>query len=722
MGVCYQKINECECLFFNKQDPTNNENEKSKINILWIDPNVNNEENLNYQENLKNLGYTKINFLSTIKEGLNILQSIKFEETFIIVSGGFYLQFINNFKKILKDIYVIPKVLVFTSRKAISYLDNGNNEIKNKSFYNFGGFQMLFEDIKNLIVSYANNINFNYQIKEKEKNLMIGILSKEEEHNNLIFEYIDKIEKLVLPSLYKILLNISSNYDNIIFSNQLYNKYKNYTSIKYLLESINIKEIPSELLSKYYLRIYTNANSYFYKDINKDLRENKKEIYLSYINVLYEGLYTKALPLASNNTLYRGSKLSNDEINKIKTFLKNKIPNLPGAIVFSKCFLSFSKDINIARRFLNGSNDSYLSKVFFILEKDNNIDYSLATHSDIENISFYPHEKEVLFFPFSSFEIKDIEEEMMNNERIYKINLKYLGKYIKEFQYIEKEIPNSIFKEEILKSHLIEENKVECKNIKKLYNYYDLYKKNLEKQISEKNIIFQSDEFNNWEKEEILNQFKNDYDLYNLFKELKEIQEDLIMGPAKLSRQMLDPKGNKLEGWSINEKRGGFEYDPPLGWIGFGLKVKGMYEDDYWIDKNNISNWCNAYYGVGDGFSLIDNSDQIKKIIGIIIKSCFKPGQNQFCQNYQDIYHLCKKKGVGVYFNPNINHAECYAGIININWTNYKVVLMVKIKPSSIRSSIENKEDWITNGSSDETRPYRILFKKYKYPQVGFSM
>ena len=67
MGVCYQKINECECLFFNKQDPTNNENEKSKINILWIDPNVNNEENLNYQENLKNLGYTKINFLSTIK-------------------------------------------------------------------------------------------------------------------------------------------------------------------------------------------------------------------------------------------------------------------------------------------------------------------------------------------------------------------------------------------------------------------------------------------------------------------------------------------------------------------------------------------------------------------------------------------------------------------------------------------------------------------------------
>jgi len=40
------------------------------------------------------------------------------------------------------------------------------------------------------------------------------------------------------------------------------------------------------------------------------------------------------------------------------------------------------------------------------LEKDNNIGYSLSTHGDIENISFYPKEREVLFFPFSSFEIK----------------------------------------------------------------------------------------------------------------------------------------------------------------------------------------------------------------------------------------------------------------------------------------------------------------------------
>ena len=82
----------------------------------------------------------------------------------------------------------------------------------------------------------------------------------------------------------------------------------------------------------------------------------------------------------------------------------------------------------------SGKKSDNLSKVLFILEKDDNIDYSLSTHSDLENVSFFPDEKEVLFFPFSSFEIKEIKTSITNNENIYIINLLYLGKYIKEFK------------------------------------------------------------------------------------------------------------------------------------------------------------------------------------------------------------------------------------------------------------------------------------------------
>ena len=114
----------------------------------------------------------------------------------------------------------------------------------------------------------------------------------------------------------------------------LYNKYSTNKEVNKLLNSIkNISDIPIELLSKYYARLYT-IQSDFYKDINRDLRGKEKDKYITYIKLLYEGLKLKSLPVASNDELYRGSKISNDEIIKIKEYLKNKIKCLPGDIVF----------------------------------------------------------------------------------------------------------------------------------------------------------------------------------------------------------------------------------------------------------------------------------------------------------------------------------------------------------------------------------------------------
>ena len=107
--------------------------------------------------------------------------------------------------------------------------------------------------------------------------------------------------------------------DNIDkYTEYLYNKYSTNEDINKLLNSIKyIQDIPIELLSKYYIRLYT-IESQFYKDINKELRSNEKDKYLLYIKILYEGVKLKSLPLASNKILYRGSKISNNEIIVIK--------------------------------------------------------------------------------------------------------------------------------------------------------------------------------------------------------------------------------------------------------------------------------------------------------------------------------------------------------------------------------------------------------------------
>ena len=196
------------------------------------------------------------------------------------------------------------------------------------------------------------------------------------------------------------------------------------------------------------------------------------------------------------NILYRGSKISNKEVEKIKSFLNKKIENLPGAIVFSKSFLSFSKDRGIAEGYLKYENkNKNLSKVLYIIEKDDRLGYSLLTHGDIEKISYFANEKEVLFFPFSSFEIKEIKEINIGEEKGYEIKILYLGKYRKEIENNENiknkenKIPDSKFKIQLSEFGLIKPEKIENINTKTLYKEYKKYVEEIEGNNKHKNII-----------------------------------------------------------------------------------------------------------------------------------------------------------------------------------------------------------------------------------------
>ena len=384
-------------------------------NVLWIDANLDNYENQEYVKELKLDSSIRLKLFKNIEQAIEQLKYIEFKETKIIISGIFYNEFIKKFKENILDMYIAPKIIIFT-RDRENFIKL-NKDYYNDKFYSYGGIVTSFYEVKEFL-------------KTKE------IKVRKQEDVQLTFEYIEKKENLMLPIVFKALIDNISN-DNIEnYTNILYERYsKEKGKIKELLGSlVSMNNIPIEILSRYYSRLYT-ANCSFHKNINKDLGLNKKDNYLPFIKILYEGLKLKSLPLSNSNLLYRGAKIANEEINKIKNYLNLKKEGLPGSIVFSKSFLSFSKEKNMAEKFLKYENkNNNLSKVLFILEKDENIGYNLSTHGDIEKISFYPNEKEVLFFPFSSFEIKNIKEINFNNENIYEIKLLYLGKYLKDIE------------------------------------------------------------------------------------------------------------------------------------------------------------------------------------------------------------------------------------------------------------------------------------------------
>ena len=225
-------------------------------------------------------------------------------------------------------------------------------------------------------------------------------------------------------------------------------------------------------------------------------------------------------------------------------------------------------------------------------------------------------------------------------------------------------------------------------------------------------VIFQSDEFNNLNINEFLSKFKNDSN-YPELNQLKTIHRDIVLGGCKLSLSQLDPRGNRVDGWGINEKRGNKPYDPPLGWIGIGLKVKDKYDNgnNKWIGMDNsVGEWCVAYHGVGRN----QQSDEVQNITKKIYQGGFKAGSQQAYKNDDDLYHPGKKVGTGVYCTPKISEAEKYAGISTIKNSNisYKTVLMVRVRPEAIRCSKDKTDYWVVDGTIDDIRPYRILYKK----------
>ena len=178
---------------------------------------------------------------------------------------------------------------------------------------------------------------------------------------------------------------------------------------------------------------------------------------------------------------------------------------------------------------------------------------------------------------------------------------------------------------------------------------------------------------------------------------------------------LFDGNGHNLMGnWAQGENRGGRVYNPPKGWIGFGLNVLGKYDNgnnDWLACNGREGEWCVAYHGA----CVRNTSDEIKQIIKPILEKNLRPGAGQGYRDADDANHPGHKVGVGVYCSPNPANMDGYAGIIEVNGYRYKVAFMLRVKPDKIRYSNSRADYWVLNGGNgdfSEIRPYRFLIKK----------
>ena len=214
--------------------------------------------------------------------------------------------------------------------------------------------------------------------------------------------------------------------------------------------------------------------------MNKDLRLDKFDKYLSFIHMMYNGVKIKSFSFNPSCKLYRGAILAQKEIDNLELSLKNKSSNFPSSIFYSKSFLSFSKNKEVAKSFIEKKANGHvgLSLALIIIEEFTEGAINCHGCAEIKKFSFIKNEEEILVFPFTCFEVKSIDkkEDKDINKTYYIIHLNYLGKYEEKFNDKDPddlidEIPEeSLYAQQVFSTDIIDE-KYKGKFFKKKSEY-----------------------------------------------------------------------------------------------------------------------------------------------------------------------------------------------------------------------------------------------------------
>ena len=425
------------------------ENSNNKIDLIWFDDNINsNYENKFYLETINPILNSSAIY-NNLEEGFNKYYSNSFNLIFTIVSGKLWGRYLQFFMENINKIINIPFVVIFTSQRfkdvllqkkpdeqhILSY--DTINKI-NDPFYNPGGVISSYDELVRKIQLFKVGSEYKIKIREIEKRNFEGILT---------FEYLHNEEDLLAPALYKeIITKEPIQEEEIKKLIDYFLSYNNQHINNLILNLKNFENIPFEILCKYSARIYTFETE-FYKNINYDLMKSKmNDNYKTYIKLLYNGIENKSFSSFTGELLYRGSRINKSEVIKIIDY-KNK-GRLNNIVVFSKAFLSFSEKESEAMKYL-GKSDNYFLGILFLLENFNK--NNQESNADIHKFSAFQTEKEILFFPGSSFIIKDI---IFTNNNYVKIILNYNGKFKEKYNVIYRDknrLNNLIIKNTITK-------------------------------------------------------------------------------------------------------------------------------------------------------------------------------------------------------------------------------------------------------------------------------
>ena len=402
---------------------------------IWVDSKIKNSENSVYANYLSKQ-YDKISSFTNIKDAMKYLKKIKFKMTYIIVSGALFAEFISELKILENKITTVPKIIIFTS-ESTKYKIQNMKEINN-SFYNIGGLAVTFEEVKSFLNQNIFGKELDFKRSLRREKIQTG--------GDFSFEIMENKNDIVGPVYLSDLIMKPHRLEFAPFDKYLIDNYGD--EMNELISQIYNIDCPNSLRIKYWLRAYT-LETQFYKDMNSDLMKGKTKLYLPYIKLMYSGLLDNVINSNISDDLYRGALINEEEIyNLINHKNQRKQYDIPSRLIYCKSFMSFSLEKDVALDFMwrKRPTDKEI-RVLYILNGEPGLDHKNATNVDLNGITCFEDEREILLFPYSIYEINNI----IKKDDYYEIYINYLGKYRDIFHYKnEIEFYNSICKSKFI--------------------------------------------------------------------------------------------------------------------------------------------------------------------------------------------------------------------------------------------------------------------------------
>ena len=325
--------------------------------IFYLCKDKDSKDNKNNIEILEKDLKTNVNVFTSNDDFFSFISKEKFKLFYVVINEDLFEDFFELYNIKIKSLMIVLANIIICK----NIFEHYNKKYVNDLTFNPGG---ITDDIRNVLKYIKNIQNYYYFEKKDDKNNDIYTKLGETSSYENIFIYINKLEDLIIPTLMGKLKN-----NNLINDGELYNLQKrllyNYPdSSKYILPSKekNIK-VPYEILSKYFLYLYTIEGD-FYKDLNRILTDNKNQhIYKELINIFLYSLHNGGFENCSTDELYRGSLMRKKEFDAINDLFE-KIKNnhneeeVNEILICSKNFLSFSKSLETAKFFLKKSKNN----------------------------------------------------------------------------------------------------------------------------------------------------------------------------------------------------------------------------------------------------------------------------------------------------------------------------------------------------------------------------